>query len=500
MVDHRRHARAPKHRSIGQRLLLACMALATIGTVAAAGVVVWVYATVGALPRFSEEEVAVRQAPPGEPANYLIVGSDSRENMPEPEDPDDAVLGQRSDTIMVARIDPQETEVNIVSFPRDLWVPLANGRTDRINAAYGEGRQVLIDTIEQNFGITINHYIEVDFLGFMRMVDAIGGVPIYFDTTYRDTRTFLRMGVGPGCVTLDGEGALGFARSRHLERLDEDGDWESDPTGDLGRITRQQFFIRRALEKILTLNPFTNPITFTNLLEEAVDSVKVDAGLSTDDLRQLADDFDGFSPETIINHSLPTEGFRTDGGASVLDLVEGPETDAVLNIFRGLDPGEVVPSQVAVRVHNGSGAERQGTNTAEALAAVGFDAAVLQDTEHHVATTVYYAPGSEAAARLVARHLTSRAVYVVDEELDGNQIELVTGDDFTTVVREPWSEDDVDGPPEDGPARGDGEGAGTTTTTSEPDSGSTSSSSSSTSTTSTTTVGFLPAAPEDVDC
>ena len=66
---------------------------------------------------------------------------------------------------MVMRIDPAQTQVDVVSFPRDLYLPLANGTTQRINAAYGEGRQVLIDTIQQNFGITINHYVEVGLHG-----------------------------------------------------------------------------------------------------------------------------------------------------------------------------------------------------------------------------------------------------------------------------------------------------------------------------------------------
>lgn len=493
MVEPRRHARPPEYRSFGQRLLIAFLSLATLGAIAAAGFVVWVYATVGELERFAEDEVAVEAVASGEVGNYLIVGSDSRENMPVPDDPEQVVLGERSDTIMLARIDPNETEVHIVSFPRDLWLPLANGRTDRINSAYGDGRQVLIDTIQQNFGIEVNHYIEVDFNGFMRMVDAIGGVPIYFDSTYRDTRTFLNQGVGPGCVTLDGEGALAFARSRHLERRDEDGDWVDDLSGDLGRITRQQFLIRRALERILSLNPFTDPITFTNLLEEGVDSVRVDAALSTDRLRDLAAQFDGFNPDTIVNHSLPTEPFRTSGGAAVLDLVEGPEVDAVLNIFRGLKPGEVIASQVTVTVQNGSGADRQGTNTAEALGALGFDATVLGDAEPHATTTIRYAPGSEAAARLVARHLTSQAIYVVDDSLDTNAVELITGADFTTVVRQPWTEDDVEGPT----------GSETTSTTDPVPGTSTSTSTTSTTvpeTTTTTQVGFLPETPDDVDC
>jgi LCP family protein required for cell wall assembly len=469
-------------------MLLSVLALATVACLGAASFVTWVYAKVGELVRFDTDEVAVEEAAPGEVANYLIVGSDSREDTPEPADPEDAVAGERADTIMLVRIDPAETQVQIVSFPRDLWLPLANGRTNRINSAYGAGRQVLIDTIEQNFGVTINHYVEVDFAGFMRMVDAIGGVPIYFDTAYRDRTTPLNQPIGPGCVTLDGERALAFARSRHLERRDEDGDWVADPTGDLGRITRQQFFIRKALEKVLRLNPFTNPLTFTELLDVAVESVGVDAGLSNDDLRGLASSFDGFDPDAIVNHALPTEGFRTSGGAAVLDLIDGPETDAVLNIFRGLAPGEVVPSQVAVTVRNGSGADRQGAHTAAALSTLGFDATVQGDAEPTAATTIAYAPGSEFAAWLTARHLTSKATFVVDETLEPNELVLVTGADFTTVVRQPWPEDALVGP------------STTTTTTGVPGEGSTTSSTEPPTTTTTTQVGFLPEAPADVEC
>lgn len=383
-----------------------------------------------------------------------------------------------------------------MSFPRDLWLPLATGDTQRINAAYGQGRQVLIDTIQQNFGITINHYVEVDFTGFRRMVDAIGGVPVYLDARYRDEQANLREPIGPGCVTLDGETALAFSRSRHLERQDEDGDWETDPTGDLGRITRQQFLIREAIEQVMDLNPFTNPLTFTNLLDVAVESIGVDAGLSDDDLLGLAQSFDGFDPETIVNYALPTRGFRTSGGASVLELVEGPETDAILNIFRGLDPGEVIAEQVTVTVRNGSGASRQGANTASALSAVGFDAAVEGDAEATAATTVFYAPGSEAAAQLVARHLTSRAVYELDEELDANEVVLVTGADFTTVVRQPWAPEAVPAPTT----------TTTSTTTSTLPSSATSTTRSTTTTTTvpetttTTSVGFLPEAPPGTEC
>ncbi len=395
MADKGRHfARSRTHRSWFQRLLLTFLTLAMVVSLAGAGFVVWVYAKVGELVRFDDSEVDVEEAAPGETANYLIVGSDSRENL-DPNDPSfgdvlpGVVGGQRSDTIMVARIDPADTQVHIVSFPRDLFLELSTGETTRINAAYGQGRQVLIDTIQQNFGIAINHYVEIDFTGFQRLVNAIGGVPVYLDAAYRDERSNLVEPIGPGCVTLDGTTALAFARSRHLERQDEEGDWDTDPTADLGRITRQQFFIRKAVEQVLALNPFTNPLRFTELLDVAVDSVRVDSGLSNDDLRRLANSFDGFDPNTIVNHSLPVRSFTTSGGASVLDLEEGPETDAIFNIFRGLDPGEVLPSQVEVRVQNGSGADRQATETADALAAVGFTSAVDGDAEPSATTTAF---------------------------------------------------------------------------------------------------------------
>src|SRR5688572_2728708 len=182
---------------------------------AAGGLVVSVYVKLGELVRFTEDEVDVEEALSGEPENFLIVGSDSRDNV-DPDDPDFAdvlpnsqVGGTRSDTIIVARIDPESTQVDMVSFPRDLFVEIATGRRDRINAAYGEGRQVLIDTIRQDFGIEINHYVEIDFTGFQRLVSALDGVPVYLDTMYRDRSSGLP-GIGPGCAVLDGETALAF--------------------------------------------------------------------------------------------------------------------------------------------------------------------------------------------------------------------------------------------------------------------------------------------------
>ena len=499
MTEAGRHFAAPHrgHRSWGQRLFLTILSLVTAAVFFGAGVVVYVYGKFGEIVRFSEDETPVDIAPPGEPENFLIVGSDSRENV-DPDDPAFAdvlpgiVGGTRTDTIMVARIDPEETTIRMLSFPRDLWVPITGYGEGRINEAYGHGRDVLIDTIRDNFGITVNHYIEVDFTGFQRLVGAIGGVPVYLDAEYRDRASGLG-NVGPGCVTLEGDQALAFARARHLERRDDPDDgWETDPTGDLGRITRQQFLIREAIGRVVTMNPFTNPLTMSNLLDVAVESVGVDHAMSDDDIRDLVAQFEGFNPDTIQNFALPTADFRTNGGAAVLRLDDGAEP--IFNIFRGLDPGEVIENQVTVHVQNGSGVERQAADTAEALAAVGFSTEVDADPEAVTATTVVYSPGSEAAAQLVARHLTSQASFEVDESLDPNEIVLVTGPDFTTVVRQPWAAEAVPAPtttsttaPPADDGSGAGEGTGATTTT-VPE------------TTTTTAIGFLPQAPDGTTC
>ena len=150
--------------------------------------------------------------------NFLLVGSDSRAGIA-PDDPnigafgsEAEVGGQRSDTIMVLRIDPKSERASVLSFPRDLWVSIAGtGAKQRINTAFSRGPDVLVATLQQNFGIPIQHFVEVDFVGFKGLVDAVGGVPVYFENPARDKNTGLNIPVS-GCVTLNGDQALAYAR------------------------------------------------------------------------------------------------------------------------------------------------------------------------------------------------------------------------------------------------------------------------------------------------
>jgi polyisoprenyl-teichoic acid--peptidoglycan teichoic acid transferase len=438
-------------RTWGQRILLSLLVVLALVAGSAATVA-------GYLGHKLDQITYVRvdltpPPPPGEPRNYLIVGSDSRDSLvgSEPDtvpDIDSGAFtgdgsvgsGQRSDTIIVMRVDPGTEAVDVLSIPRDLWVTIpATGREQRINAAYGGGPQELIDAIEENLDLPVHHYVEVDFLGFAGLVDAVGGVPMWFDTPVRDTRSGLHVATA-GCHLLDAQSALAFARSRHFEYQTESGRWSVDGTGDLGRISRQHVFLRRAIDQVSDLG-LTDARTLNRLLDVGVNSVTLDRGLGVTQLRDLAQRFSDFDSDALRTHALPTTPFRTSGGAAVLRLEEA-EAQPALNVFRGLPPGTIAPVNVqAVTVLNGTGVEGQAALVADALRQVGFGIVETGNVEEASAeaplarTTIRHHPDALHEADLLERHLTSGADLVVDRTLDEGEVVLEVGADLTTIGR-----------------------------------------------------------------
>lgn len=398
------------------------------------------------IDRVGDIEIAAAAA--GQPANFLLVGTDSRKGL----DPDlggftdDGQTGCNcTDTIMVLRVDPKAKQAQILSFPRDLWLPIApSGKSNRINSAHANGEQALIDTIEESFDIPINHYVEIDFVGFERLVNAVGGIPMWFDAPVRDKHTGLSI-PEPECQVLDGEQARKFVRSRYLEYKGDDGRWHSDPTADLGRITRQQIFIRSAISKAVGKG-LTNPVTLNELVSAGVENVRLDHQLDAGDLLALGRQFARFDAKELVGFSVPTEPFRSAGGAAV-ERALMRQAEPILNIFRGLPPGSVTPASIGVTVLNGTGIEGQAADAAGALETVGF---AIVDVDSYRGgpvgrTTVLYAPGGEAAARRVARHITGGAALVLASEVKSGEVVVVTGQDFTTIHDQPAPE----GSPED---------------------------------------------------
>ncbi len=493
------HTPRARHRTWPQRFIVLFGGTVVVACVGAASVAGYLGVKYGQIDRVKDIDVAAVAA--GEPANFLLVGTDSREGI-DPSDPDaGGFLGDSAcdctDTIMVLRVDPEKKQAYVLSFPRDLYIPISGtGKTQRINTAHAHGVQTLIDTIQDNFNIPIHHYVEVDFVGFEKLVDAVGGVPLWFDAPVRDANTGLDIPEAE-CQVLDGEQARQFVRSRHLQYLGEDGEWHSDPTADLGRITRQQVFVRRAVAKAVGQG-LTNPAKLNQLVSAGVENVSLDELLDASDLLSLGHAFAEFDSDDLIGYSIPTESMTTSAGAQV-ELPLMREAANSLAVFRGLPPGTITPESVDVTVLNGSGVTGQAADAAGAFGALGFHIIDVDSYPDEVLarTTVRYGYGylSAAAARLVASHISGGAVLEYDPSMgEDDGVIVITGSDFTTIHDQPapkGSPDDLRTTGTTAPAvtSATGEDGSTTTSTTVPE------------TTTTTVIGYSTGEPPDgVDC
>jgi LCP family protein required for cell wall assembly len=286
--------------------------------------------------RFDGEEAIEDMLVPvnGPAVNYLLIGSDSREGV-DPNAPDAAAVGdvggRRSDTIIVLRQERDGNGAALLSLNRDLWVTQADtGGQDRINSAYNRGAGVLAQTITEEFGIPINHVVDVDFDGFKALVDTLDGVTICFEFPARDTNSGLVQ--EPGCNNLDGTQALAYARSRQYQEF-RDGDWRTDGTADIGRVLRQQQFISAAVNETLQ-EIQADPALVRDIFDATSSSLRLDPGL--DPLGAAGTLRKAFSTG-LRTFTLPSQGAMIDG-KSVLVANEGEETDTILNYFRGTGP------------------------------------------------------------------------------------------------------------------------------------------------------------------
>ncbi|MEY2566288.1 MAG: hypothetical protein QOE35_817 [Actinomycetota bacterium] len=291
-----------------------------------------VYGTVqlGHIPRIACGSCEDTQA--GAAMNVLVVGSDSRQAVADEAASFGTVAGQRSDTMMVLRIDPKHGRAAMLSIPRDLYVPIASGGVDRINTAFERGPDNLVRTVRAALGIPINHYIEVDFAGFRDIVGAIGGVTVYFPTPARDLVSGLQVDRA-GCVALDGSAALSYVRSRHYETL-VGGRWRAGGAGDLDRIERQQDFLRRVLAKVRKVR---NPVTVHHLVTTGTHNVRFDRALSTGDIEQLARRFRTLVPSTVQMQTVPAvfDHVALGGQRASILRVQQPQARQVVARFLG---------------------------------------------------------------------------------------------------------------------------------------------------------------------
>ncbi len=248
----------------------------------------------------------------GGPLNVLVIGSDSRVGLTGSAEAQagsaSEVTGQRSDVDMILHLDPSKGSITLLSIPRDTLVSMSPdlsgqfGTFNRINSAFNSGPDQLVKVIQDNFGIPINDTVEVDFSGFVGMVDALGGVKMNFPFPARDAYSGLSV-TQPGCQLLNGGQALSVARSRHFE-YQVYGGWYSDGTGDFGRIQRQDAFLKALID---SAHSKVNPLTINAFLGSIPQGVKLDSKFGFNTLASLALKYHSFNPNSLVSLTLPTK-------------------------------------------------------------------------------------------------------------------------------------------------------------------------------------------------
>lgn len=285
--------------------------------------------------------VPVETFPQAEPSarNYLITGADNNacvdpDSRFAPAFGDRSAIGERSDTIMMWRINPSANAAAILSFPRDLWVDI-DGRSspNRINSAYETNDPTrLINTIRSNFGIDTDHYVQVDFCAFKTLVDAVDGVAVPFETPVRDIKTGLFV-PDPGCFRFDGEHALAYVRSRQIEFFDEDGEWQKGVSDDRARISRQQDFIERVVDELLANR--LSPSVVRSLFEANREFVVTDDRLTVDRLLEFAGVVQQLDSSSITAYQIQASARTIAGNSVLIPQISGPNMQAILAIFQG---------------------------------------------------------------------------------------------------------------------------------------------------------------------
>ncbi|WP_345384531.1 LCP family protein [Pseudonocardia yuanmonensis] len=390
--------------------------------------------------------------------NILLVGVDSRTDAQGNPLPDDVLRTLHSgaefgvlnsDTIIVLHIPADGGSATAFSIPRDSYVDIPGYRKDKINAAYpatkalraeelvrsgvsqrdadqqssATGRTALIETVQDLTGLTIDHYAEINLLGFYNLTQAIGGVDVCLNAAVNDEFSGARFAAGP--QTISGADALAFVRQRH-----------GLPEGDLSRIRRQQVFLAAVADKILSSGTLTNPGTLSALLDVAEKSLVIDSGW---DLLGFARQASDIAAGNIDFLTIPTQGGASNERGDVVlvdpalvhqfveqrtapkeEAEEAAETSAPI----------VDPATVTVDVGNGSGGTGLAAQVADRLGGAGYLRGTVENSASRSTSVVRYAQSDgDEAARAVAAQLGGIGVEQADGVASGH-VQVLLGTDF----------------------------------------------------------------------
>ena len=228
---------------------------------------------------------------------YLMVGSDAREDLSRAERARLHTGGDagpaRTDSIMLMHV-PKSGPTVLISIPRDsaVNIPGTEGK-QKINAAFNKGPALLIQTIENNTGLRIDHYVEVGFGGFASVIDSVGGINMCLPKAMKDKDAHIDLPAG--CQELDGVNALGYVRSR-----------KADGKNDFGRTERQRQMVGAVAKKAASPSTFLNPVRYYNVATKGVDALTVDKDMSLFDFIRFARGMQAISGSSGVALSVPT--------------------------------------------------------------------------------------------------------------------------------------------------------------------------------------------------
>ncbi|WP_242611154.1 LCP family protein [Blastococcus saxobsidens] len=385
-----------------------------------------------------------------EAMNLLLVGNDSRSALTEAQLAElnaGTDSGINTDTVILVHVPADGSRASFVSFPRDSYVDIPGYGMDKLNAAYAygyqeaagtaseperqaAGAQLLVQTISRLTGLQIDHYAEVDLLGFFNLSTVVGGVEVNLCQAVDDSY-YSGAVLDAGPQTISGADALKFVRQRH-----------GLPRGDFDRIVRQQVFMAGVLRKMLSEEVLLDLGKQRELVKAASESLTVDKDLV---LLELAQQMQSVTAGAIEFQTIPYVG--TDRDAQNRSIIRLEDEDTLRAFFADLSaepaeeapattepPATVDPATVPVEVYNGSGTSGLAAKAASALTTAGFPVGTTGNAASmdHAQTEIRYAAGDEALAHTLAGAIPGAVLKESDDPAVGT-LQLLLGSDFNGV-------------------------------------------------------------------
>jgi LCP family protein required for cell wall assembly len=368
------------------------------------------------------------------------------------------VNGINSDVVMILHLNPSKHTVSILSIPRDLFIPNARIEgANKIDAALYQGPTQLVAAIQEDFAIPIQHYVELNFDSFASVVNALGGINMYFPEPVYDAESDLDI-TTVGCHHLNGFHALQVVRARHMVHKgpgvtsNNPADWTPEAQSDLARIRRDHEFLR-VLATAVAKKGLSDPLTDRSIITGVAPDLTVDSGFTSSHMINLVLTYHSVKIDSAPQLTLPVledtfGSYEYKGGDyGDIEFPTQPDDQSVVDSFLGITSSTnsmtgaplPAPGKITVSVDNGTGVTDQATTTSAALGALGFHMTALGDTTpvgQEAETVVYY--GSKSAAVLAAAQEVANSIsgsvtlgYNPSMVLGGAEVTVVTGTSFS---------------------------------------------------------------------